>query len=486
MSAGDMTRIRRLERVTKTVPLINPFTYTSGLPNNNTTSTFVLACIDPRFAYALEKYLDEIYAQNGLSYDLFILAGAAMGGNLTGNSATPPPANTVPNCAIVSTGNNWQTTLYDHIQVAIALHNVTEIVIIDHLNCGAYTACKAAGTDTDYLVHKAQYDTLVAAIGARSFTTNAGGTAIGSAIFTFAGKYFDGIAASSTSTLRNVSTGATLIPPIVEPKGTNSGAKVLVLGCIDPRYSAVMTSFLTNYVGVQFLYDLFITAGASIGVNQSYTTGLTRRTNGTRGAYPNNILADGAASIGNLGYNWGPTFFDHLSVARLLHNITEVWVFDHLDCGAYKGILSGSLTATDDAVGPHTTEILKLQSLVNLFTAADPLNSSYTVSFKGFVIDKSGTIQNVVNDNTGLRLDTTVGFGSSNVRNQASTYTDLIAYSTADYLTNSQPLDVADDQLAGTALSLTNRTKICGCATEIHRPRVGILRSAVYQHSRIV
>ena len=165
LSAGDMTRIRRLERVTKVLSQSNPSTYFSALPNTQPTSTFVLACIDPRFAYALEKYLDQTYAQNGSSYDLFILAGASMGGNLTGNSATSIPTNTIPTCAIVSAGNNWQVALHNHIQVAITLHNVTEVVIIDHLNCGAYSACAGAtqnpGGDQDRQLHEDEFDDFI-------------------------------------------------------------------------------------------------------------------------------------------------------------------------------------------------------------------------------------------------------------------------------------------------------------------------------------
>ena len=32
-------------------------------------------------------------------------------------------------------------------------------------------------------------------------------------------------------------------------------------------------------------------------------------------------------------------FFDHIQLALDLHGISEVWVFDHLDCGMYKATL---------------------------------------------------------------------------------------------------------------------------------------------------
>lgn len=492
LSAGDMTRIRRLERVTKVVPLSNPFSYFKALPNTQPTSTFVLACIDPRFAYALEQYLDQTYAQGGSSYDLFILAGASMGGNLNGHSNSPIPTNTIPTCAIVSTGNNWQQTLRDHIQVAITLHNVTQVVIIDHLNCGAYSACAGAtqnpGGDQNRQLHEDQFDNLKTFINGASFFQNTSGTpALGSAIFSsITGYYFDGLEASASTNMLNIADGSPRSPPISEPKGTNSGAKVLVLGCIDPRYSAVMTSFLTQYQEVQFIYDLFILAGASLGANQSYTAFPTPRADGNRGSYLNNVLADGAAGIGNLGQTWGPTFFDHLSIARALHQITEVWVFDHLDCGAYKLILDGSLSASDDSIYPHITEMQKLQTNINSYTNNDPLNTApYSLSFKGFIIGKDGSIQNVINDNTGTVIDKSVKFGSSRIRNPASTQTDLLAFARADYITQAQPLDMTQNQFKA-SLSQQNRTTLCPCITLPNLPRAPTLRSTANEHLRIL
>jgi len=487
LSASDITRIKRLERATQVVPLNNPFSYHSGIPNTQATSTFVLACIDPRFAYALEQYLDHKYAQNGSSYDLFILAGASMGGNLTGHTATAPPGNTVPNCIIVSPANNWQQTLIEHIQVAITLHNVNSILILDHLDCGAYTNCAGAGTDQLVGPHTSQYNTLINVINNYTFSNNAGTVSTGSAIFggQIIGQYFDGARADTTTTVRDITTGNVLSPSVIEPKGINSGAKVLVLGCIDPRYSAVMTSFLTQYQNVQFIYDLFITAGASLGVNQSYSSFPTVRGNQATPSYPNNALP---SLFGGIGITWGPTFFDHLSVARLLHQISEVWVFDHLDCGAYKLILNGSLSATDDVSGPHITEMKKLQGLINQYTNSyDTLNGSYSLSFKGFVIDKSGSIQSVIDDTTGTSLYKIVNFGTSSIRNPASTYTDLLAYSKGDYITQVQPLDMTANYGNTTGISQQKLTTLCTCSTVTnHLPQAPTFRSSRYQHLRIL
>jgi hypothetical protein len=369
----------------------------SGAPNNSPTQSLVLSCIDPRFAYATEQYLYDRYTSNGQSYDHFVLAGSALGGNLTGTGSGSGQ------CAVLSSNSNWNQTLKDHIQIAITLHNVKEVEILDHLNCGAYGECKGATTgptgDQNVSLHKTQYISLANSItGATFFSHNSLlGTTAGNNIFTagVTGGYFNGYATSPTTTLIDYG-GANIL---TELKGTNSGAKVLVLGCIDPRYSSVLSSFLREYKNVQFVYDLFILAGASIGSNQSYTTfPTTVRAQGNAGSYPNNVLADGRAGIGDLGRQWGPAFFDHLAIARLLHDITEVWVFDHLDCGAYKAIYYGDLSNPDSDVAPHVAEMVKLKANINTYTAAQ--SPAYSLGFKGFIIDMDGNVGKYVDGNS--------------------------------------------------------------------------------------
>jgi len=352
----------------------------TGEPNTNPTTTFVLACIDPRYATALEEYLNEKFDMGAETYDLFILAGASLGGNLTDASS----------CAIAALNPAWQQVLLDHVQVAITLHNVTNFVIVDHLDCGAFKVCQNLSVDNSPAPHEAKYQMLHDLIASYTFKANGTSTDIsGSNVFTdISGYYFDTPAGnSSTTTLRNysdVSQGDFTFP-------STSGAKVLVLGCIDPRFTTLLSSFLINYKDVQFLYDLYITAGSSLGVNQSYLSDAFPAVRGDNPAgtdYPDNLLANNGAGIGKLGKKWGPTFFDHLAVAQQLHNITEVWVFDHLGCGAYKQIKFGDPMNTDMLVAPHTEELVKLRGFVQ---EVAPL-----LAFKGFVMDLDGNITKVV------------------------------------------------------------------------------------------
>lgn len=453
LSAGDWIRLKRIQG-TRPNPLPLPSaTVPANAPPSNTPASnvaFVLACIDPRFTSALEAFLAEELAQVGFfTYDLFILAGASLGGNLTG-----------PSGCVVAT-SNWKKTLLDHIQAAITLHNVTSFYVVDHLLCGAYSNCVLGGADDrSPAPHSTAFDTLKTLIDGTSFFANGTGTPTpGSTIFpNWHGLYFD-VPVNSQTSLRNYSG----IEQFVEYFPPDTTAKVLVLGCIDPRFNAILTSFLVNYKEVQFIYDLFILAGASLGANQSYNLDGTPRASGTTGdAYPNNALAPnpGRAGVGPLGATWGPTFFDHLSIARFLHKITEVWVFDHLDCGAYKLIKlnDGStplVLPPDYDPAPHTEELLKLQARINTYTSVTDYlgNKSTHLAFKGFIIDDAGGISKVVDDGGGIRLGNKPP-GSSRIRSPASDNTDSLAFNSADFVTQSH---------TGSCTHRLTVTKLCTC-----------------------
>jgi carbonic anhydrase len=432
MSTSDMTRIKRLEGKT-TDPVIadvfSPYDQTvqaNSAPNNASSTVFVVSCIDPRFTSAVEQYL---LAQLGPSttYDLFVLAGAALGVRLLGNGAP------IPSCSLVSPGNSWREVLLDHLQVAISLHNVSRIYIIDHLDCAAYGVC--GGLDTA-AGHFSQFNTIRTVIVGSTFYAN--GTSAPTpktAVFTspnITGLYFNTPVGSTTQlfdytagVLPGTSVGTYTFPP-------TTGAKVLVLGCIDPRFSQILSSFLTNYKEVEFVFDLFITAGASLGVNQSYNlNGTQRATNTTGTAYPQNLLAVGATGrIGPLGHNWGPTFFDHLAVAVQVHKITEVWVFDHLDCGAYKAIKFGNFGLPDLDPQQHVPELVKLQGYIK--------TRQPSLAFKGFVMDMNGGIAKVVDDLAGIDVDLQKILGSSKIRTPASEFVDIKAKGSGDFVLTRQ------------------------------------------------
>ena len=81
------------------------------------TDALLLNCIDYRLTGKTTRYM----MNHGMAgkYDQIVLAGAALGAK---NDKFPA----------------WGTTFWDHVQVALDLHHIHKVVIIDHRDCGAY------------------------------------------------------------------------------------------------------------------------------------------------------------------------------------------------------------------------------------------------------------------------------------------------------------------------------------------------------------
>ena len=62
-------------------------------------------------------FMNELGYNN--NYDQFILAGASLGANQ-------------------DEYNDWPSTWLKHLDLAIMLHNIKEVIVIDHEKCGAY------------------------------------------------------------------------------------------------------------------------------------------------------------------------------------------------------------------------------------------------------------------------------------------------------------------------------------------------------------
>ena len=81
------------------------------------TDVLLLSCMDYRLVDETERYM----SGRGLrdKYDHVILAGAALG-------------------AITDKFPAWNQTFWQHLDVAIKLHNVHTVMVMDHRDCGAY------------------------------------------------------------------------------------------------------------------------------------------------------------------------------------------------------------------------------------------------------------------------------------------------------------------------------------------------------------
>jgi carbonic anhydrase len=81
------------------------------------TKALLLSCMDFRLVEATARYM----ASRGLGgqYDHIILAGAALG----------PLTEKFP---------AWNQTFWDHLGVALDIHKIHQVLVLDHRDCGAY------------------------------------------------------------------------------------------------------------------------------------------------------------------------------------------------------------------------------------------------------------------------------------------------------------------------------------------------------------
>jgi hypothetical protein len=114
------------------------------------TDALLLNCMDYRLTAAATRYM----ATKGMAgkYDQVVLAGAALGAR---NDKFPA----------------WGTTFWEHVQVALDLHHIHRIIVIDHRDCGAYKAILgkdlAANPKEEFEVHAAQMRALRSDIAKR-------------------------------------------------------------------------------------------------------------------------------------------------------------------------------------------------------------------------------------------------------------------------------------------------------------------------------
>jgi hypothetical protein len=404
-------------------------------PGNTGAKAMVLACIDPRYTYAVEEFLvRQLNTQN--YYDLFALAGASLGAGATGTAVSGlyDPA-------------LYQEVFFEHLQIAVALHTITDVYVFDHLDCGAYKNFYSPpltgpnGPDCDKQPHVNVINLMKTELTTSGFPSISGLNVTGYIVDS------PECPAGTGCFSQVVGTAALpLVPPYCAQIPPNTGASVFVLGCIDPRYSALLSQFLLQYKDIQFNYDLFTLAGASLGVNQSYLANGTVRSVGPPASdpYSSNLIS-------HWGVNWGPVFYDHIRIALAIHNITEIWTFDHLDCGAYKRIKFGDPNNPDLDIVPHTTELQKLMTNIR--------STFPQLSFKGFVMDTKGNITQVVSSGGGLVIPNTKPPGSSRIRGYASLNTVRIGLNTGDYKTRSDSTGCS----GGSCNPAVQIIKLCDC-----------------------
>ena len=119
-----------------------------------------------------------------------------------------------------------------------------------------------------------------------------------------------------------------------EPRAAGR-TEALLLSCMDFRLMDEIERYMRGR-GLRDKYDHVILAGASLGaITEEYPA-------------------------------WNQTFWEHLDIAIKLHNIREVIVMDHRDCGAYKVILGAEHTKDPKVErDTHATHLKKLKGMIN-------------------------------------------------------------------------------------------------------------------------
>lgn len=97
------------------------------------TDALLLSCMDFRLMDDIEKYMSGRGMQN--KYDHIVLAGASLG-------------------AVTDKYPAWNKTFWEHLDIAIKLHQIHEVIIMDHRDCGAYKVIMGEGHTKDPGIEK--------------------------------------------------------------------------------------------------------------------------------------------------------------------------------------------------------------------------------------------------------------------------------------------------------------------------------------------
>jgi len=312
----------------------------------------ILSCMDFRLVDDTAVKLKELgYIDN---YDIFIMAGASLG------------YNGIPGFS------GWADRFNEHVGLAIGLHNIEEIIIIDHMKCGAYGKVYSSA---DLAVNEMERHRTNLREAAKTLKEAFSTLKIKGFVIGIEG---DTLTQVEGGDLEPPATGAPILLPTCACEGgienqkyimcrkplvqsTMHHARAMILSCMDFRLVDDMIVRL-NEIGYIDNYDAFVLAGASLGYNGiRYTEG------------------------------WGAQFNEHVRLAIGLHDIKEIIMIDHMKCGAYT-LHYGDVAGTYEEEQHHKN---------NLAAAAKTLHAEFPdLTIKAFLIDIEGTALTQITDDT--------------------------------------------------------------------------------------
>lgn len=92
-------------------------TLTQDKMTAHTAKAMLVTCMDFRLREDVHKFM--IQKGYDVNYDQFVLAGVSLGFNQTQNPY-------------------WADALIEHIKISKQLHHIKKVILMDHLDCGAY------------------------------------------------------------------------------------------------------------------------------------------------------------------------------------------------------------------------------------------------------------------------------------------------------------------------------------------------------------
>jgi carbonic anhydrase len=132
--------------------------------------------------------------------------------------------------------------------------------------------------------------------------------------------------------------------------------KALVLGCIDFRFQNEIIYFL-NGSGLKNAFNGFNLAGSSLGFNQ------------------------------NKFKEWAETFDKHIQLSIQLHDIQEIIVIDHMDCGAYRILYDNPNLSKEDELDLHKKNLDKIREVLGK-KYSNLVITSFLMDVDGSVIER--------------------------------------------------------------------------------------------------
>jgi len=179
-------------------------------------------------------------------------------------------------------------------------------------------------------------------------------------------------------------------------KNRSTGASIVVLSCIESGYSELLASYLIHQSQIHSNFNTISIAGASLGVIQSLGA-----TNPTVGG-PNWPIV---STVYTRAANWGPVFLDQLALSTQLNSVSEIWVFEHLNCKAYTQFQT-SLT-TDTVASIHVSNLITLKNYLKNLSGGNASTDAAikALHFKGFILEENGKITLSVDDGQGIKIN---------------------------------------------------------------------------------